>query len=92
MARATERPDWDAVAFCRSSEHRADVIEELAEEPRCAAEIAEEVTISRESVSNVIRDLKRYEPKLAECLTESRPHHRLYALTREGEAVAEHID
>jgi len=54
MARVTERPDWDAVAFCRSSEHRADVIEELAEEPRCAAEIAEEVRVCRESVAEHI--------------------------------------
>mgnify|MGYP002338726083 CR=1 FL=1 len=92
MARATERPDWDAVAFCRSSGHRADVIEQLAQEPRSASEIADTTDKPRESVSNVIRDLKRHEPKLAECLTESRPHHRLYALTREGEAVAEHID
>jgi hypothetical protein len=92
MSGSQQRPvDWDLVSVVRSSKHRRSVFEAVAEQPRCASEIAEGSELDRESVSRWLRDLKQREPPLVECLTPTRPHHRIYGLTRDGEAVAEQL-
>lgn len=85
-----EHVDWDAVAAIRSGRSRKDVVEALHEQPKYAKQISEEVgTVSRKTVSRQIRWLE--ERDLAECLTQERPHHRIYGLTEAGEAVAEEL-
>jgi predicted transcriptional regulator len=53
----TEAP-WDAVAYVRASSRRRSVFESLAESPKSATEIAEELGIGRQAVSQHIGQLR----------------------------------
>jgi hypothetical protein len=81
--------DWYAVASIRSSERRQKVLEGLQEEPKYAKEIADSLDTSMKRVVKQIRWLKGN--GLAECLTPDRPHHRIYALTEQGETIADEV-
>lgn len=80
--------DWDAVASLRASTTRQAVVEALEPGPKYAAEVADEIGTTQGVVSNQFRWLKRNEPPLVECLTPTRPHHRLYRLTPAGRRVS----
>jgi len=81
--------DWSAVSAARASKRRKQTIRTLQEEPQFASEIADDLDTTRGTVSKHLHWLKRND--LAECLTPDRPHHRIYGLTDEGEAVAEKV-
>jgi predicted transcriptional regulator len=82
--------DWDAVASIRSSKSRRLVVESLQDSPKYAQEIADDLDyVNRDTATRQIRWLKKRD--LAECLTPDRPHHRIYGLTEEGEAVADEV-
>lgn len=85
----SEGVDWNAVASARSSKRRQQVLEALQEEPKYAKEIADTLDTSMKRVVEQIRWLKGN--GLAKCLTPDRPHHRIYGLTQQGEAVAEEV-
>lgn len=83
---------WDAVAYVRASSRRRSVFESLAESPKSATEIAEELGIGRRSVSQHIGQLRSgnemgEDHDLVVCLTEERQNYRIYALTEKGEEV-----
>lgn len=82
---------WDLVAEIRRSHRKTQIIELLASEPAAANEIASEIDLQREVVSNYFRELKNMEPPLITCLTPNQPHHRIYGLTDTGETVYEHL-
>jgi predicted ArsR family transcriptional regulator len=89
----TEAP-WDAVAYVRASTRRRSVFESLAESPKSATEIAEELGIGRQTVSQHIGQLRSgndmgEDHDLVVCLTEERQNYRIYALTAKGEDVKE---
>lgn len=94
MSRSMSVPDetipWDMVAACRASDCRKQVLTGLYQNPRCAAELAEDMDFARPTISKHIHWLKG--EGLVKCLTEDRPHHRIYGVTQNGEAVAEEVE
>jgi predicted transcriptional regulator len=82
---------WNLVAQVRRSQRKKEIIERLANDPASATEISDEIELERESISNVIRELKNTDPALITCLTPKQPHHQLYGLTDIGAAVYEHV-
>lgn len=82
---------WEEVAKVRRSDRKTEIIYLLSEEPRCASELAETMGVKTDTASNYLRELRDTDAPLVECLTPQQPHHRLYALTEDGEAVREHI-
>ncbi|ELZ21564.1 hypothetical protein C475_18606 [Halosimplex carlsbadense 2-9-1] len=83
---SSETVDWDAVAAIRSSKRRREVVDAIRDDPKYAKEIADQMGIKRDTVSNHLLWLKRN--GLAKCLTPERSHHRIYGLTEKGEAAA----
>lgn len=87
---AIDRDDellWNQVSRLRASPRKRKTLERLSGDPACASELASEFNMSRGSVSNVFRELKKGEPALITCLTPDMPHHRIYAVTQFGEEV-----
>ncbi|ELY97101.1 transcriptional regulator [Natrialba asiatica DSM 12278] len=82
---------WDLVSEVRRSRRKSQIINRLHEEPASASEIASEIGLQTDSVSNYFRELKKTDPKLIKCLTPDQPHHRLYGLTETGDTVYEYI-
>jgi hypothetical protein len=86
-----ESVDWDAVAAMRASPRRRQVLEQLVDGPKHAAEIARALEYACGTISKDFWWMKGRSPPLIVCLTPDRPHHVLYALTDEGMAVVEHM-
>ena len=82
---------WDLVAQVRRSTRKSQIVKYLHSEPACASEIAEEMGIQTNSVSNYFNDLKKMDPPVVTCITPDQPHHRLYALTEEGRKLIGHV-
>jgi DNA-binding HxlR family transcriptional regulator len=82
---------WDLVAQVRRSKRKTEIVNELATDPASASELGKMMGIQTASASNYLRDLKNMDPPVVSCITPEQPHHRLYALTEEGEIVYEHV-
>jgi Mn-dependent DtxR family transcriptional regulator len=93
MASSREVP-WDAVAYVQSSQNRSDVLKILAEQPQTASDVAEQLPMSRQSVSVAIGHMREQSDMgekydIVECLTPDRANYRIYGLTDDGEKIAE---
>lgn len=82
---------WDLVAQVRRSERKSQIVRQLSIEPACASELGDEMGIETGTAANYLRELKKMGPPVVECITPDQPHHRLYALTKEGKIVEEHV-
>lgn len=82
---------WDLIAQVRRSERKSQIVTYLAREPASASELAERMGVETSTASNYFWQLKNMEPPVIECITPDQPHHRLYALTEEGQTVREHL-
>lgn len=82
---------WDLVAQVRRSDRKSQIVHELDKEPASASELGETMGVQTGTAANYLRDLKKMNPPVVECITPNQPHHRLYALTEEGKKVREHV-
>lgn len=82
---------WDLVSQVRRSDRKSQIVRRLSEDPASASELAEEMDVTTDSASNYLRDLRRMDPPVVECITPNQPHHRLYTLTEEGLEIVEHV-
>lgn len=82
---------WDLVAQVRRSRPKSEIVNELAAEPLAATELADKLNVQTGSASNYLRELKKMEPPVVECITPEQPHHRLYALTEDGNKIVDHV-
>ena len=82
---------WDTVSKIRRSDRKKQIVNRLDKDPASATDLADEMEIQRNTISNHIRELKKMDPQIVRCITPEQPHHRLYDLTEEGAKVYQFI-
>ncbi|MFC6785198.1 hypothetical protein ACFQFH_19965 [Halobaculum halobium] len=85
-----ESPDWDLIGAVAASEHRAAVLERLAESPATPSTIAEATGLDLSHVSGTLGDL-RERGAVTLLVPEERRKGRLYDATDAGELVADRV-
>lgn len=83
----------DIWSWVHASARREEILETLAEKPRCASDFAKQWDLERVTVSGYFKDLKEGNggeyPALIECETPKRANYRLYGLTETGEEIVD---
>ena len=77
--------DDDIRIFFARSKLRLETLKKLAEKPRIASFLAQDMGKHREVISRVFLDLR--EQSLAECKNPQSPHFRYYKITKKGRAI-----
>lgn len=81
---------FDLVGFVMASDYRLIVLNALDNRMNIPSNIAEEVNIKTNHVSNVLKELK--DKKLVECLNEDAKKGRLYQVTDLGKEVIKRLE
>jgi len=82
---------WDLVAQVRRSNQKSNILRQLDDGPMSATELSDSLGVKTATASNYLRELKNMNPPVVVCITPNQPHHRLYALTEDGEVVKENL-
>lgn len=81
------------MAYVQSSQNRRKVLKLLAKQPQTATDLADQLSISRQSVSVAIGHMREESNMgdsydIVECLTPDRDNYRIYGPTEDGEKIA----
>lgn len=80
---------WKKVGYVKGSKYRTMVMKSLNEGPKIPTEIADDIEIYRNHVSNTLNQLK--DEELIECINPEMRKGRLYRLTDLGEEVVDKL-
>jgi len=75
---------WEDIAFLKQSKTAINILKRLGE-PKTPSELAKELNLHQQSVSNTL--LKLQERKLVECVTPDRHNYRHYHVTQKGDKI-----
>lgn len=73
---------WEDIAFLKQSKTAINILKKLTE-PKTPSEVAKELNLHQQSVSNTL--LKLQERDLVECITPERHNYRHYKITKNGQ-------
>lgn len=83
----------DVAAWVHASDRREEILETLAEKPRCSSDFAKQWNVETVTVMGYFKALKEGNdgeyPPLIECVTPARTNYRLYGLTETGEKIVD---
>ena len=80
---------WEDIAFLKQSKTAINILKRLSE-PKTPSELAKELKLHQQSVSNTL--LKLHERKLVECITPERHNYRHYKITKSGQELIKKIN
>ena len=78
----------EELSFVKASSYRKKVLKSLGH-PKTPTQIADELKIHRNNISNTLKELKQY--GLVECINPEVRKGKLYRLTDKGEKISKNI-
>jgi DNA-binding MarR family transcriptional regulator len=75
---------WEEIAFVKQSKTAVEILKRL-QEPKTPSELAKDLNLHQQSVSNTITKLE--ERGLAKCITPERHNYRHYIITNKGKIL-----
>ena len=88
--REYDSDEWDEIGFVSSSKYRTAVFERLLESPATPSTIRDDQDVAIASVSHALSQLREH-GHVELLVDEDRRKGRVYALTDDGEAIAEKV-
>lgn len=80
----------EELSFVKASSYRKKLLKSLVEYPKTPTQIADEIKIHRNNISNTLKELKQHD--IVECINPEVRKGKLYRLTDKGNELVKNLE